>query len=265
MRLLAILTSIFLITCTSASAQDWAKPRLNKSPRHLEWVTVKAGKRNVKCFVAYPESKTKATAVLVIHEIFGLSDWVRSITDQLAEEGYIAIAPDLLSETAPGGGGTEKYAGEDDVRKAVRELPPDQVTADLNAATDYVAKLPSCNGKVVVAGFCWGGAQAFRFAANNDKVKAAYVFYGQAPEESELGRIKAPVYGFYAENDERVNSTIASTQAAMKKLGKTFEPVTYKGGGHGFMRAGEAPDANSGNKDARPLAWKRWMNLLKKV
>src|SRR4029434_8202879 len=114
----------------SSSAQDWAQARLEKSPRHLEWVKVKHGDREVNCFIAYPEVKDKATAVIVIHEIFGLSDWVRGVADQLAEAGYIAIAPDLLSGSAPGGGGTAELGGGDAVRKAISSLPPDQITAD---------------------------------------------------------------------------------------------------------------------------------------
>src|SRR5436190_1446105 len=145
------------LAVTVASAQDWAKSRLDKSPRHLEWVKVKQGTREVSCFVAYPEVKEKATAVIVIHEIFGLSDWVRGVADQLAEAGYIAIAPDLLSGTAPGGGGTSELGSGDAVRKAISSLPPDQITKDLNAVKDYVAHLPASNGKVAVAGFCWGG------------------------------------------------------------------------------------------------------------
>src|SRR5580765_8727498 len=143
----------------AAAAQDWAKARLEKSPRHIEWVKVKNGTREVNCSIAFPEVKDKATAVIVIHEIFGLSDWVRGVTDQLAEAGYIAIAPDLLSGTAPGGGGTAELGGSDAVRKAISSLPPAQITEDLNAAGEYVSKLDACNGKLAVAGFCWGGSQ----------------------------------------------------------------------------------------------------------
>src|SRR5438034_8818143 len=136
-----------LFTVANAPAQDWAKARLEKSPRHLEWVKVKHGNRDVNCFIAYPEVKDKATAMVVIHEIFGLSDWVRGVADQLAEAGYIAIAPDLLSGTAPGGGGTAELGDGDAVRKAISSLPPDQVTADLNAVADHVARLPACRSE----------------------------------------------------------------------------------------------------------------------
>src|SRR6266481_2294903 len=173
--LIAVLSVLTVAAVTPA--QDWAKARLEKSPRHLEWVKVKHDNREVNCFIAYPEVKERAPVVLVIHEIFGLSDWVRGVADQLAEAGYIAIAPDLLSGTAPGGGGTAELGGGDAVRKAIASLPPAQVTADLKAAADYVKKLPACNGKVVVAGFYWGGGQAFRFATNENDLEGAFVFY----------------------------------------------------------------------------------------
>ena len=255
-----------LIPVVTASAQDWAKARLEKSPRHLEWVKVKHDQREVNCFVAYPEVKDKATAVILIHEIFGLTDWVREVADRLAEAGYIAIAPDLLSGTAPGGGGTAELGGSDAVRKAISSLPPEQITGDLTAVANYVAQLPACNGKLAVAGFCWGGSQTFRFATNDKRLKAAFVFYGTAPEsEQDLARISCPVYGFYAGNDARVTATVPQAAKLMKKVGKAYEPKTYEGAGHGFMRAGEAPDASAANQQARDAAWQRWLELVKKL
>ncbi|MGO8925826.1 MAG: dienelactone hydrolase family protein [Limisphaerales bacterium] len=260
------LVLVALLPVLTASAQDWAKARLEKSPRHLEWVKVKHDQREISCFVAYPELKDKATAVILIHEIFGLTDWVREVADRLAEAGYIAIAPDLLSGTAPGGGGTAELGSGDAVRKAVSSLPPEQITADLKAVANYVAQLPACNGKLAVAGFCWGGTQTFRFATNEKHLKVAFVFYGTAPEvEQDLARIPCPVYGFYAGNDARVTATVSQTAEVMKKVGKAYEPKTYEGAGHGFMRAGEAPDATTANQQARDTAWRRWLELLKKT
>lgn len=249
-------------------SQDWAKQRLAKSPRHQEWVKVKNGSREVSSFVVYPENKNKATAVIVIHEIFGMSDWVQSLTDQLAEAGYVAIAPDLLSGMGPNGGGTSSLTG-DAVGKAIRDLPPDQITGDLNAVADYISKVPASNGKIVVTGYCWGGGESFRYATNNPNVKAAFVFYGPAPasadgtpDKAALAKITAPVYGFYAGNDARINATLPKTTEAMTELKKKYEPVTYEGAGHGFMRAGEAPDANEANKKARDESWARWKKIL---
>lgn len=261
-----ILVAGVALFAVSVSAQDWGKARLEKSPRHLEWVKVKNGSRVVNCFIAYPEVKDKATAVVVIHEIFGLTDWARGVTDQLAEAGYIAIAPDLLSGTAPGGGGTAELGGNDAVRKAISSLAPDQITADLNAVVDYVSKLPACNGKVAVAGFCWGGSETFRFATNNKNIKAAFSFYGPPPNNADaIARINCPVYGFYGGNDNRINAAIPKTVESMKAAGKTYEPVTYDGAGHGFMRAGEDPTGNEANKKARESARTRWLALLKKL
>jgi len=277
MKRFAILTTIpVLLIAVAAPAQDWAKARLEKSPRHGEWVKIKHDSREVQSFITYPEVKDKATAVVVIHEIFGLTDWARSVTDEFAEAGYIAIAPDLLSGAAPGGGGTSELGGMDGVRKAIMSLPPEQITADLDAVVDYVSKLPSCNGKVVVIGFCWGGGQSFRYATNNKELKAALVCYGTGPEKSsDIARINCPVYGFYGGNDNRVTSTTAKSTELMKAAGKTYEPTVYAGAGHGFMRAGEtplAPDADDkaktayeANKKAHDEAWQRIKEILAKI
>lgn len=233
---------LFASMSTPAAAQDSARERLLKSPRHHEWVVVNQGERMVHSFLVYPEVKDKTPAIVIIHENRGLTDWVRALADQVAEAGYIAIAPDLLSGMAPGGGKTSDYPDSDAAREGIYQLPPDQVTADLNAVADYVAKLPACDGTVAVAGFCWGGSQSFRFATNRKDLAAAFVFYGTAPDSREaLAAIICPVYGFYGGNDARVNATVPATVELMTAAGKKYEPVTYEGAGHGFMRAGEEP------------------------
>jgi carboxymethylenebutenolidase len=259
----ASLLAVSFMAAPFAHGQDWAKAALEKSPRHGEWVTVKHGGRAVETFVVYPESKSKTPVVLVIHEIFGMSDWVQDLADQVAAAGYIAVAPDLLSGMGPKGGRTNSFE-ESAVREAISKLSPDQITADLNAAADYALKLPASSGKLFVGGFCWGGSQSFRFATNRADLAAAFVFYGGPPENDAMARIKAAVYGFYAGNDARIDATIPDTITAMKAAGKTYDPVTYDGAGHGFMRAGEAPDANDANKKARTDAWARWKTLLAK-
>jgi len=255
---------LVLLAAHAGFAQDWARQRLEKSPRHREWVGVKHDGRTVETFVVYPESKDKRPVVLVIHEIFGLSDWVQELSDELAEAGYIAVAPDLLSGKGPKGGRTSAFENQDKVIEAIRGLNADEITADLNAVADYGLKLPASNGKLFVAGFCWGGAQTFRFATNRGDLAAAFVFYGSPPEKEAISRIKAPVYGFYGENDARINATIPDTREWMKAAGKTYDPVIYSGAGHGFMRAGEQPDANDANKKGREDAWQRWKELLAK-
>jgi len=266
-------TKFFLATALIAAVltghgqgnQDWAKSRLEKSSRHQEWVEVKNGARPVNCFVVYPEVKNPAPAVIVIHEIFGLTPWARSAADEVAAEGVIAIAPDLLSGAGPNGGGSSSFASTDDAIAAIQKLPPAQITGDLNAVADYAKTLSSCNGTLGVAGFCWGGGQTFRFACHRPELKSAFVFYGPPPATVVLLKIKCPVYGFYAENDSRISSTIPATKENMKAAGKIYDPVIYPGAGHGFMRAGEQPDAKSGNKKARDAAWKRFRALLRKL
>jgi carboxymethylenebutenolidase len=275
-------TIVLLLCLSTGFAQDWAKQKLDKSPRHGEWVDIKHDNRTVHAFVVYPETKAKVPVVIVIHEIFGLTDWARSLADQLAANGYIAIAPDLLSGMGPKGGGTSNFASTQDAVKAISELTPDQITADLNATADYAKKIPAGNGKIAVSGFCWGGGQSFRFATNRKDLSAAFVFYGPGP--ADVSAITAPVYGFYAGEDARVDATIPATTEAMKKAGKKYDPVTYEGAGHGFMRAGEDPAndaamANTGadpetkkkhdmavaNKKAHDQAWQRWLQLLKSM
>jgi carboxymethylenebutenolidase len=280
-KTIAIATAL-LFSLPLAWAQDWAKQTLEKSPRHQEWVDVKHDNRVVHTFVAYPEVKGKAPVVIVIHEIFGLSDWARSVADQLAAHGYIAVAPDLLSGFGPNGGGSSAFASTQDTMKAVSGLDPDVVTSDLNAVADFAKKIPASNGKIAVSGFCWGGSQSFRFAANRKDLSAAFVFYGTGPQD--VTSITAPVYGFYAGADARVDATIPTSTEAMKTAGKKYDPVTYDGAGHGFMRAGEDPandaaakttgddpdakkkhDMAVANKKAHDEGWDRWLQLLKSL
>lgn len=253
---MALLAAVSL----SVSGQDWAKQKLEQSPRHREFVTVKHDNRSVETFIAYPETRGRAPIIIVIHEIFGLTDWAQEAADEFAAAGYIAIAPDLLSGMGAGGGRTTSF-DQSGAIEAVSHLDPAQVTADLNAVVDYALKLPAASSKLFVAGFCWGGGQSFRFATDRPDLAAAFVFYGPPPDKAAMARIKAPVYGFYGGNDNRIDPTIPTATDAMKALGKTYEPVVYEGAGHGFMRAGEAPDAKPADAKARSDAWARFKKL----
>lgn len=283
------------IAAPTAGAQDWAKANLAKSPRHGEFVTItEASGRKLQAWVVYPEVKGKAPVVVMIHEIFGQSDWAREMADEVAGAGYIVVEPDLLSGfgappaaaaapaanapmdhdhmqggAAPGAafvpaspGGTAAFPDQGSVTKAVSNLDASIVTADLDAAADYGKKLPAANGKLFVAGFCWGGGKTFAFATHRKDLSGAMVFYGPPPPVEAMANIAAPVYGFYAGNDSRISATIPDTTAAMKAAGKTYEPVVYDGAGHGFMRAGEAPDANAANAAARAAGFRRLVELL---
>jgi len=255
------LVSVFIIQSNHAQEyKDFGKERLNNSPRHGEWVDIKSGAQTIKAFVVYPERKDKAPAVLVVQEIFGLTDWLRSMCDELAENGVIAIAPDFLNG--------RKFEDADGARKAISAVTEDQVKAVLDATADYALKIPAGNGTLAVCGFCRGGGWAFTYANENPKLKAAYSFYGAPPDAPEqVANISCPVYGFYGENDERVNAAIPKAEELMKAAGKKYEPVIYKSAGHGFMRSGEQanPNMREGDRKARDEAWARWKLLLKQL
>ncbi len=214
-------------------AQDY-RTRLESAPTHGEWVKyVGAGGDTVMAYIAYPERPDPAPAMIVIHEIYGLSDWVRTVVDDLAGRGYVAIAPDMLSRR----GGT---VGADESRRLIRDLPPDSITVDLNATFEYLQGLRAVRREAIgVMGFCWGGRRSFDYATRNPALKAAVVCYGSSPEESALARIEAPVLGVYAENDARVNQDIPPTERAMREMGKTYQYTIYPGAGHAFLRRGE--------------------------
>lgn len=244
-------------------ADETAKAALEKSPRHGEYVDVKLEGSSVpiRTWVVYPERKDKAPVVIVIHEIFGLADWIRGVADQLAEDGFIAVAPDLICGKGPNGGCTDSAASRDDVVKMVRGLTPDEVTARLNAVRDYALKIPAGNKKVATVGFCWGGMVSFAYAAKQPGLNAAVVYYGTSPDTAALANIKAPVLGLYGEDDARVNATIDPAKAEMQKLKKTYEVEIYKGAGHGFLRAQGGREG--ANLKATQAAWPRMLAFLR--
>jgi carboxymethylenebutenolidase len=240
-----------------------AKERLNKTPRHGEFVdiTVPGAKVPLKSFIVYPEIKEKAPVIIVISEIYGLSDWIRSVADQLAAEGFIAIAPDLISGMGPNGGGTDAFANRDDVVKAIRSLKNEQIAADLTAVRDYAVNLPAASGKFASIGFCWGGGVSFIYATREPRLSAAVVYYGTSPSNAEdYQNIKAPVQGHYGGNDARVDATIPIAKENMSKDGKSYDPHVYDGAGHGFLRAQSQGQANA---TAAKQAWPATIAFLK--
>jgi carboxymethylenebutenolidase len=252
---------LLLLTCSIAWAQN-PLDRLETSPRHHEWVTVDQAAQT-KAFLVYPEVAEKKAVVLLIHENRGLNDWARSMADQIAEMGYIALAPDFLSGKAPKGGGTAAFENADDARTAIYDLASDQIRQILEKSVDYAKKIPAANGKVVVIGFCWGGSQSFQFATQTTAIETAIVCYGTGPKNSsDYKNIRVPVYGFYGGNDQRVNATIAMSEEAMKQNNHAFETVIYEGAGHGFFRAGEEENASAANKKARTEGIKRLKEIL---
>jgi carboxymethylenebutenolidase len=266
------MATLFMGGCVVAlgsplAAQESVKKRLETSPRHHEWVQIKTRTgRQVRAFLVFPEVNKPVPAVVVIHENRGLTDWVRGVADQLAEAGYVALAPDLLSETGPNKGGTDSFGSEDAARQGIYRLTPEQVLADLDACVEHLRKLDAVNKTVAVAGFCWGGGQTFNYAVHNPDIAAAFVFYGTAPADAEAFRkIKAPVYGFYGENDQRITGQVAKVKEQMAGEKKKYDPVIYDGAGHGFMRSGEEPTGRPADRQARNQAWERWKGLLKEL
>lgn len=256
---------LILLTSAACATAPISGPvaSLDATPRHHEWVTIPSGDRPLHAYVVWPQRNDPASAVLVIHENRGLTDWVRTVADRLAAEGYLAIAPDLLSGTAPGGGRTKDFPTADAAREAIYALDSAAVLRDLENAAEWIRNRPGASGRLYVGGFCWGGSQTFRFANAYPRNSGAFVFYGTGPDDpSGVASISAPVYGFYGGNDERVNATIPRTVELMAAAGKTYEPVIYPGAGHAFMRLGEQPDASDANRRAREQAWQRWLSIL---
>ncbi len=270
---LLLATSVFVADFSTAAdaplaaippGEAGAKMALETSPRHHEWVdlAVPGDPGKLRLFVAYPERRDKAPVVLVIHEVYGLTDWLRAVADRLAADGFIAIAPDLLTGRGPGGGGTDTFASRDDVVKAVRELTPAYVNAALDAASRYGKSLPAATGKLATVGFCWGGGQSFSYATVRPELDAAVVYYGTSPDLSALAAVRAPVLGLYGEDDARVAVTVGPAEAKMKELGKVFLAAIYPGAGHGFLRAQDGRDG--ANQAAALKAWPATVEFLRK-
>lgn len=240
---------------------EGAKAALAASPRHGEWVDIalKDGPK-LATWVVYPERRDKAPVVIVIHEIFGLTDWVRAVADQLAQEGFIALAPDLLSGLGPNGGGTEALG--DQVGRVIRTLTPDQVALRLDAVRAYGLQLPAAAPKVGVVGYCWGGSASFNYAVAQPALGAAVVYYGSAPQDpKDLARIQAPLLGCFGADDARVNATLPAAEAALKARGAAFSFRLYEGAGHGFLR--QQSGREGANRRAAEAAWKETVAFLR--
>lgn len=242
---------------------DSATVRLNASPRHGEWVRIDAGGGDsIRMWVVYPERRDRAPVVVVIQEIFGLSDWIRGVADQLAAEGFIAVAPDLLSGKGPAGGGSETMDQQAAVA-ATRTVTMDERVRRIMAAARYGTALPAARNAVGVVGFCWGGATSFHMATAWPELGAAVVYYGTSPADSLLGRVRAPVLGLYAGDDARVNATVPAAQAEMQRLGRRYEAVTFDGAGHGFLRQQTGRDG--ANQRAADQAWPRTIAFFRET
>jgi carboxymethylenebutenolidase len=217
---------------------------------------------SVAAWLVYPERRDRAPVVIVIHEIFGLTDWIRAVADQLAADGFIAVAPDLLSGKGPGGGGTESMSREE-VTRLIRTLAPEEVSRRLRAAAAFAARLPASRNAVGSIGFCWGGGTSFALAASFPELRAAVVYYGASPAAERLGEVRGSVLGLYGGDDARVNATIEPARSEMRRLGRRYEVEIYDGAGHGFLRdqAGRA----GANRRASEQAWPRTVAFLRET
>jgi carboxymethylenebutenolidase len=246
-----------------AAGADSALARLNVSPRHGEWVRLGAGGGDsLNAWVVYPERRDQAPVVVVIHEIFGLTDWVRGVADQLAAEGYIAIAPDLLSGHGPNGGGSESVDQQGAVR-LIREVTPAEAQRRLMAAGRYAAALPAARDRIASVGFCWGGSTSYALATAWPELRGAVVYYGTSPSREALANVGARVLGLYAGDDARVNATVPDAREEMRRLGKAYEVNTYEGAGHGFLRQQDGREG--ANLRAARAAWPRTIAFLRDV
>jgi carboxymethylenebutenolidase len=215
---------------------------------------------SLRLWVVYPERKTKAPVVVVVHEIFGLSDWIRGVADQLAAEGFIAVAPDFLTmKNLPQ---TNDSAAIQAAVAAIRTVDLAQVQLMIDAAAQYGMGLPAAQKRYGVVGFCWGGGVSFTHATHSPSLGASVVFYGVSPKTELLSAVRAPVLGLYAGNDARVDATIPPADSAMKAMGKTYQPNVFDGAGHGFLR--QQTGANGANMTATQRAWPATIAWFKK-
>ncbi len=242
-----------------------AADALAASPRHGEWVDIElAGSdRPITTWIVRPEGAFDAPVVLVVHEIFGLTDWVRAVADRLAENGFVAVVPDLLSGMGPDGGGTASVASRDEVVRLIRSLEPADTMARLDAVRDHAVALPATTGRIAALGFCWGGSTSFAYAVTQPHLQAAVVYYGSSPvETADYHLVGAPVLGLYGGDDERVNATIPTAEREMARYGKHFETEIFAGAGHGFLRAQEG--RHGANREASVRAWRRTIEFLRR-
>lgn len=247
----AVATAAPQSTALPPDAVD-APSRLSSSPRHGEWAMIRTGTGDsIRAWVVYPQRSTKAPVVLVVHEIFGLSSWVRSVADQLAADGFIAIAPDLLTMKNLPDGPDSVVAPL--ATAAIRTLDPNWVQQQLDAVAKYGMSLPAAQQKYGIVGFCWGGGISFAHAVHSPTLGASVVYYGVSPKTADLPAVRAPVLGLYAGNDARVDATIPPADTALKALGRTYVYNIYPGAGHGFLRQQTGMDG--ANMNATKAAW----------
>lgn len=266
MKTLLGIALTLLFTFHSANAQDWARRRLESSVLPHQWVTITGGPRNIQAFIAAPANGQKGTVVVLVHGALGMTDWIRSTADRLAEAGYVAVVPDLLSGSGPDGGATETIFGDNAIRTAVYHLDEGEVFKDLDVVMKYASNHPQSNGKMAIAGFSWGGTEAFRFIRGRSDIKAAFIFHAIClTSEKDINQIQVPVFGYFSAGDTYSYPSVAKCAEISKYAKKTFVNRVYEGSGQHFMFEGELPDAKPADKKSRDTSWQSFLDELKKL
>jgi carboxymethylenebutenolidase len=250
---------------TTPPSDETAREALENSPRHGEYVDIShpGSDRTITTWVVYPERSERAPLVIVIHEIYGLTDWIKAVADQLAADGFIALAPDFVSGMGPRGGNTDAFENRNDLVATIRSITPDDAAGILDAVGQYARTIPAGTGTIATIGYCWGGAMSFYYATAQEELDAAVVFYGTSPDTERLSSITAPVLGLYGEDDARVNVTIEPAANEMERLGKSFSYEIYDGAGHGFLR--NQSGREGANRRASEKAWARTIEFLRET
>jgi carboxymethylenebutenolidase len=259
-----------------------AAARLAATPRHAEWVKVAwepGSSDSLMAWVVYPStSRAKTPVVVVVHEIFGLSTWVRGVADQVAAEGFIAVAPDLLSRVR-GGPTTDELSG-DSARKIIQGVNSTERNKGIAAVARWAMSQPSAAPRYAVIGYCWGGQTVFQHAVNGgvNGFSGGVAFYGlpymngTVPNGDSLAKIKAPVMLLNGSKDARIASAMPALDSAMKALKKNYSGTNYEGAVHGFLRAQDDPKTTAprdtteeaANLAATKDAWPKTVAFLKK-
>lgn len=261
-RLLFLTISFIFITCNVIPQSLFDSLNQNHNERYSD-ILLKYNDRELNCLVFPPADSSETTGLILIHEEWGLTDWVKSISEQIASEGYLVIVPDLFPGHKKVKDSLMYFMNEDIIRTALLGANTEQIIRDIDECFKYLKAHPFCNGKIAVLGFSWGGTQAFLYLTRNTGLSAGYIFYGTSPKnKKELAKIQSTVYGFYGEYDSWINSSIGDTERKMHKLGKVYHSYIIDGGGHGFMRSGEREGATEDNTKARTAGWKKLMELL---
>lgn len=269
-----------------------AAARIAASPRHGEWVKISwepGSADSLMAWVVFPASRTKAPVVVVVHEIFGLATWVRGVADQVAADGFIAVAPDLVSRVRGGPSSTELSG--DSARRLIGGVDFAERNRGIVAAANYAMTLPSADQRYAVIGYCWGGSTVFGHAVHGGVrgFSGGVAFYGgpfasggalatsttpavpATPTADSLIKIKVPLMLLNGSRDARIGAMMPAIDSIMKANKKDYVGINYEGAIHGFLRAQDDPPTGQNPPESAPAnlaatkdAWPKTVAFLKK-